>query len=86
LAPRATDLNDLERRIKSVLQEETALTTKDLAINGRDLMTELNLAPGPHIGVILAELLETVLDDPEMNSRELLLNIARKYSETRLQQ
>jgi putative nucleotidyltransferase with HDIG domain len=85
-APRATDLNNLERRIKTVLQEETALTTRDLAIDGRDLMTELNLTPGPHIGIILGELLETVLDDPEMNSRELLLNIARKFSETRLQQ
>ncbi|MEX2443705.1 MAG: HD domain-containing protein [Alkalispirochaeta sp.] len=84
--PTGQDLNELERRIEIVLREDAAITTKDLAINGRDLMTELELSPGPHIGVILAELLETVLDDPEMNSRESLLHIARRFVETRLRQ
>jgi hypothetical protein len=67
-----------------VLRENAAITAKDLAINGRDLMNELELSPGPHIGIILGELLETVLDDPEKNSRQELLDIARKFVETRL--
>ncbi len=82
--PATRELNELERRIQSVLTERTALTTRDLAINGKDLMSELNLTPGPQIGTILGELLETVLDDPTMNTREKLLPIARRFLETRL--
>ncbi|HKK49546.1 MAG TPA: CCA tRNA nucleotidyltransferase [Alkalispirochaeta sp.] len=82
--PTATDLNELERRIQSILTERTALTPKDLAINGNDLMSELELVPGPHIGIILGELLETVLDDPTLNTREQLLHIARRFAESRL--
>jgi tRNA nucleotidyltransferase (CCA-adding enzyme) len=48
----------------------------DLAVTGRDL-EELG-AKGPRIGQMLAQLLERVLDDPALNTRDALIDIARK--------
>ena len=76
-------LSVLQRRIEDILAEENALSLKDLKVNGRDLM-ELGLPSGPLLGVILDQLLETVLDDPGMNSREKLLPLAGNlYEELR---
>jgi tRNA nucleotidyltransferase (CCA-adding enzyme) len=51
------------------------LTRADLAIHGADLQ-ELGIQ-GPRIGETLATLLELVLDDPTLNTRESLLALAR---------
>lgn len=48
------------------------LSAKMLKINGVELMTLLNLPPGPKIGMILAALTEEVLDDPEKNNKGYL--------------
>ena len=61
---------------------ETPLTTKDLALGGRDLMTELALKPGPQLGKILEHLLNAVVDDPGLNTREALLACARAFQES----
>ncbi|MGZ6371927.1 MAG: CCA tRNA nucleotidyltransferase [Candidatus Limnocylindria bacterium] len=64
------------------LRERVAATAGDpleaghLAISGDDLIAELGIAPGPAIGRLLAALLEAVLEDPELNSRERLLELA----------
>jgi len=42
-------------------------------------MEEFNLKPGPVIGKLLNHLLEIVLDLPEMNTREVLLEKAREF-------
>ncbi len=52
------------------------LTRTDLAIRGADLQ-ELGIH-GPRIGETLATLLDRVLDDPTLNTRESLLAIARE--------
>lgn len=49
----------------------------DLAIDGDDLRTA-GIPPGPTLGRILARLLEDVLENPERNSRELLIARARE--------
>lgn len=72
---RAGDRTPLERllqRVDEVMAKDAALTVKDLAIDGHDLMS-LGLAPGPGFGRILRALLEQVLDQPERNERETLL-------------
>jgi hypothetical protein len=48
----------------------------DLAASGTDLAA-IGVAPGPEMGRILAELLELVLVDPDLNQREVLLERAR---------
>jgi putative nucleotidyltransferase with HDIG domain len=72
------------RRLEKVLAAGRALTLRDLAVDGRDIMQALGLAPGPQIGVLLAQLLESVLEDPELNNREALLAIAGRFYEQRL--
>jgi len=49
----------------------------DLAIDGGDLH-ELGLAEGPRVGEVLATLLERVVDDPTLNTRERLLEQAKE--------
>ncbi len=52
-----------------------AVSTNQLAINGRDVMNELGIKPGREVGVILKALLDRVMDDPNLNSREALLKL-----------
>jgi tRNA nucleotidyltransferase/poly(A) polymerase len=47
----------------------------DLAIDGNDLI-EAGFEPGPGLGRMLRELLDAVVDDPERNTRERLLELA----------
>jgi len=50
---------------------------RDLAVRGEDLI-ELGLEPGPELGRALQELLEAVVDDPCLNTREQLLERVRR--------
>jgi tRNA nucleotidyltransferase (CCA-adding enzyme) len=67
----------LRAHVERILAEGAALSTRDLAIDGRDLMKELGLAPGRIIGQILEGLLEQVLAEPALNQRDTLLDNAR---------
>ncbi|WP_320130819.1 CCA tRNA nucleotidyltransferase [uncultured Sphaerochaeta sp.] len=71
-------VSELDGRIQGILSEHDALTVKDLAINGNDLIL-LGIPKGPSIGKILNLLLETVLDDPKQNTKEQLSDIAKCY-------
>ncbi len=70
-------LAELRRRVATVLAAGAALKVSDLEVDGRDLMQELGLAPGPLLGKILRALLEEVTDDPGKNQRDALLARAR---------
>ncbi len=52
----------------------------DLAIDGNDIMKELNLKPGPEVGKILKELFEEVDEDLSKNTKEYLLAKIREIS------
>lgn len=71
----------LKTRIDRVIEAENAFSVRDLNIDGNDIMQEFGLKPGPVIGRILNELLETVLDNPELNERDKLMAMARKFIE-----
>ncbi len=71
-------IDELERRAEAVLAAGAALSTRDLALKGGDLMKELGLSPGPTIGKLLDRLLELVTERPELNQREPLLEEARR--------
>jgi len=59
-----------------IIAEKQPLTVKDLKINGYDLM-ELGVKQGFMIGIILNGLLEKVLENYELNDRDVLLEIVR---------
>ena len=67
-------------RIEETLAKSRALSLKDLAISGRDLMAA-GIPHGKHLGIILNELLEAVLNDPDLNTREKLLEVAGRINE-----
>ncbi len=70
--PDPTRLAAMARRIDGVLASAAALSERDLAVDGEDVMRVLGLAPGPEVGRVLERLLEEVLDDPSLNSPERL--------------
>lgn len=72
-------LEEMKKRIIEQLNQPMGLD--DLNINGNDLMDELALKPGPILGEILDKLLEKVLENPELNSKEQLLEEAKKLSD-----
>lgn len=71
-------LEELKDRIVEQLNQP--FDTTDLAIDGHDLMQELNIKPGPIIGKILNQLLELVLENPELNEKSALLKEAEKIN------
>ena len=70
-------LTALRAHVVKVIAEGAAMSTRDLAINGNDLMKELALKPGRILGEILEALLEDVTGDPALNARDALLDRAR---------
>ncbi len=70
------DVDELEERIKLEIEKKPPFGLKDLAVNGNDIMGTFNITPSPLIGQILNYLLEMVLDEPELNSKERLLKEA----------
>lgn len=81
-ARRASDADDAAAwgaflvRLTALLDRRPPLTTRDLAVNGRDLIAS-GVQPGPQMGQLLARLLDAVLDDPARNTRDELLALAR---------
>jgi hypothetical protein len=50
---------------------------RDLAIDGNDLI-ELGFKPGPQLGRILSDLLDAVVEEPALNTRDELLRRAKE--------
>jgi hypothetical protein len=82
LEPPPQLLVPLRDRVAQVLAEGRALSLRDLAVSGKDLAAG-GIPPGKIMGIILRELLDTVISDPESNTREKLLeiagNLAKRY-------
>jgi tRNA nucleotidyltransferase (CCA-adding enzyme) len=72
-------LAGLKAHVARVLAEGAALSTRDLNVNGHDLMRELGLAPGRIVGELLDALLEAVIEDPSVNEKSALLARAREH-------
>lgn len=78
-ADRPPQLNaELRRRAEQQLAAGVPLTLKDLAIGGRDLMSELGLPAGKQLGSVLEALLALTLQQPELNERRALLERAAR--------
>jgi tRNA nucleotidyltransferase (CCA-adding enzyme) len=78
--PDAGALPELRARVKAELDAGVALDLHGLAVDGRDLMEEFGWAPGPIVGRTLQRLLDRVIGDPTLNTRERLLAVARSLA------
>jgi tRNA nucleotidyltransferase (CCA-adding enzyme) len=76
----SSDLEALEKlkvRVSAVLEAKDALSVRELAIDGKDVIRELGITPSRRVGEVLETLLEKVVEDPSLNVRETLLALVR---------
>jgi len=68
------------RQLKYLIEKVSAdpISLKQLKVNGQDLMNDLKLKPGPTLGSLLDILLAQVVENPALNKRKKLLEIADK--------
>ena len=71
-------LAELASRIGAELAADAVLGRHQLAVNGDDLMAELDLSRGRLLGRLLDELTERVVAEPALNDRTILLELARQ--------
>jgi tRNA nucleotidyltransferase (CCA-adding enzyme) len=71
-------LERLKERVASELAAQHALSTRDLAVDGKDVMRELAIKPSRRVGEVLDALIEKVVEDPSLNDRETLLRMIRE--------
>lgn len=62
---------------EEILRDQECLSLKDLAVTGNDLIA-LGVPRGQQIGRVLDKLLQLVLEQPERNTKEYLLEAARQ--------
>jgi tRNA nucleotidyltransferase (CCA-adding enzyme) len=74
------DLGDLPARVEKIRAEGHALGIGDLAIRGQDVMDALGVRGGKVVGDTLKALLERVVEDPSLNTREQLLALIARPS------
>jgi len=89
--PERGDSNErFEARVHSIIAERPPLGVHDLAIGGAEAIDALVAAGvlprgsrgGPQVGRLLGKLLEAVLDAPERNTRETLLELAGRLAQS----
>ncbi|WP_297518636.1 CCA tRNA nucleotidyltransferase [uncultured Clostridium sp.] len=69
-----TQIQKLYDRTKEIIINKEPLSIKDLAVKGSDLIKECNMSAGKELGEKLNFLLLKVLENPSLNSKEVLLN------------
>ena len=72
LEERQIQLAALEEKYEEIMASDDCVRIKDLKINGGDLI-KLGIKPGPQMGEILQKLLDMVIEDPEKNDRQYLI-------------
>ena len=63
---------DIETIYEKVVTEKQCVSLKELDVNGSDLI-KIGIQPGKEIGETLNRLLEIVIENPELNKKEILL-------------
>jgi len=76
-SPRMYALEALWQRVQEQIAAANAFSLRDLVIDGNDIMRELNIPSSPEVGRILNALFERVLDEPALNTREKLIELAK---------
>ena len=67
----------MEAMYAEIIEQKQCLKLSELEISGKDLIA-IGVKPGPDMGRILKALLDRVLEEPELNTREQLLAIVKE--------
>lgn len=73
-------IQEAERLYEEIEKNKNCINLKSLAVNGQDLM-KIGFPAGKKLGEVLNQLLEQVLEKPEINNKETLLELAGQYLE-----
>jgi putative nucleotidyltransferase with HDIG domain len=73
-------VRELRQRVNGQRKARHTVTVADLAVDGRDVMEIRGIGPGPEVGEILEDLLEQVIEHPELNDGQRLREIIRTWN------
>ena len=73
-------LDEVSAIYQDVKRNHDCLTIKDLKIDGIDLIRS-GIPAGKRMGVILERLLDMVIEEPKLNQRPILLELAKKIND-----
>ena len=76
------DIIQTEAIISDIINKNDPIFLKDLKIDGKTLIANHILTPGPTLGIVLTHLHEQVLRDPALNETSTLLTLARNLAES----
>lgn len=71
------NLDEIEELYAEIVKAGQCVSLKRLAVTGKDLIG-IGIKPGPVIGVVLDQLLQIVIEEPEKNDRDVLLKTAKE--------
>ena len=71
------NIRDMEMCYKEILEKKECVSLKTLAVSGSDLIAD-GMQPGKEIGFVLNTLLEKVIEQPELNTKEILLKMRKE--------
>lgn len=74
---RLVSLNKIYSIYKKIIKEKQCLTIKNLAINGDDII-KTGISEGKQIGSILSQLLDIVIENPQLNNKDTLFKYIEK--------
>lgn len=72
----------MKQYVQAVRDAGEATDRSQLAINGNDLI-QMGMKPGPELGAVLEFLTQKVLEDPTLNQRETLLQLAQQVGDVK---
>lgn len=75
---RITKLNTVRASYDKIIAEKQCLSLKDLSLDGKDLL-DIGFPQGKNLGEVLQKLLDAVLEQPELNKRGKLLELAMVF-------
>ncbi|AGC68607.1 CCA-adding enzyme Cca [Thermoclostridium stercorarium subsp. stercorarium DSM 8532] len=70
-----TNISDAEISFERIIAEKHCLSLSELAVNGSDLIA-MGVKPGKNLGVILNTLFLCVLQNPDLNRKDILIHFA----------
>ncbi len=74
---------ELKERIEALGRKGLVEDSRDLAIGGHEVMEIMDLTQGPEVGRILDQLVDSVTDHPELNTKEALIALLKKMRHRR---
>lgn len=82
LAKEPFTLSEIKNILKKINKAHVnVFSVKDLVLSGNDIMNIMNISPGPMVGIVQKNLLDKVLDSPELNTRENLEKEVLKWNQ-----